>query len=248
MLTATLTSIPPRFFNLHLTIDSLLHQNVPFDRIILNICESYKRYPDWNGDISMIHLWYDNLDKEVQDKIIINRCEDLGASTKCLGCLNIVSDDDILIVCDDDRHYYKDWSEKLYLTYMAMNSKHPICEMGWMWHDVSSEDNMKKAERNTKMFDRGQCEIPLGCGGFICNKKMVQCPDIHKLLTNCPYIRSSDDLLFGYLFKNNNYPLYKVGKGRDPPRTCNNNVDDLWSLSRWQDYDATMRYFKAILF
>lgn len=49
---------------------------------------------------------YPGIDLNLPDNIIVNRCNDYGAATKLIGCLNhVTSPDDIIITIDDDQIY-----------------------------------------------------------------------------------------------------------------------------------------------
>jgi hypothetical protein len=75
MIYVTLTTIPPRLKNIHITINSILSQTIIPDLIILNIPSNYNNFSN-NYDIPS------GLNN---DKILINRCNDFGPATKLLG-------------------------------------------------------------------------------------------------------------------------------------------------------------------
>ena len=74
MLIVSLSTIPPRFDKIGETLKSLLNQSVKADHIYLYIPETYRRFPDWDGQLP-----------HVPDGITIRRTDiDLGPATKVL--------------------------------------------------------------------------------------------------------------------------------------------------------------------
>ena len=101
-----MTSIPFRYKRLPFVIDSLLKNNILPDKIIVNLCENYERFPEDKFDISVLNKYKNN------DLITINNnCKDYGPGTKILGCLDnlLETEKDIenvyLLTADDDLLY-----------------------------------------------------------------------------------------------------------------------------------------------
>lgn len=96
----SLSSIPPRFGAMRRTLETLVEQDFRADRIVLWIPPTYRRFPDWDGELP-----------EVPDGITIMRCDsDLGPATKVLPTLLAFSDPSTTIIFgDDDRRYPRDW-------------------------------------------------------------------------------------------------------------------------------------------
>lgn len=101
MLVISLTSIPPRFPLIGTTLDCLLRQDVPADRILLMIPQAYRRFPDWDGALP-----------DVPDGVTITRCdEDFGPATKVLPAARMFQGQDVdILFCDDDRIYPPGWT------------------------------------------------------------------------------------------------------------------------------------------
>lgn len=100
----TLSSIPPRFDALSETLDSLLAQTVPAERIILYINDSYLRFPDWDGTLPV-----------VPEGVEIRRvAEHWGPATKVLPALRDFADEDVdILFCDDDQIYAPYLAERM---------------------------------------------------------------------------------------------------------------------------------------
>lgn len=103
----TLTTIPTRLVgeNILIVIDSLYNQTLRPKIIVLNVCVDYKRY---------FHVKNTKMDDVLRlmvskyENLVINYSCDYGPITKILGLTNLstkkymISDDDIVIVVDDD--------------------------------------------------------------------------------------------------------------------------------------------------
>ncbi|MGU3575715.1 glycosyltransferase family 2 protein [Brucellaceae bacterium C25G] len=99
----TLTTIPPRFDKIAPTLKSLLKQRHKADQVILYIPPSYKRFPEWTGNLP-----------QVPEGVTISRTDfDYGPATKILPALreNWGKERDILL-CDDDVYYDTHWAER----------------------------------------------------------------------------------------------------------------------------------------
>ena len=100
----TLTTIPSRIGLIGMTLKSLLDQTLPPARIHLNIPRHSRRencaydVPDWLEALEMVR---------------IVRCEDVGPATKLFPTLSGASDDQAIIVVDDDRIYPPGFVETL---------------------------------------------------------------------------------------------------------------------------------------
>jgi hypothetical protein len=100
----SLTTIPPRMPLIGPTIESLLSQDVPIDKIILWVPENYRR-KDFN-DFELPRL---------PEGVELQRCPiDYGPATKILPAVQLYRGQDVRIIyCDDDRIYFPDWARHL---------------------------------------------------------------------------------------------------------------------------------------
>lgn len=115
MLIVSLSSIPSRFDLLEPTLNCLLRQTAPVDRIELYIPHSYRRFPDWDGTLP-----------RVPEGVDIIRCEaDLGPATKVLYAAKRYRGQDVdILLCDDDRRYPPHWAQ----IYVDARKGHPgVC-------------------------------------------------------------------------------------------------------------------------
>ncbi len=99
-LVVSMTSYPPRFPTLHLTIKSLLMQCVRPDSIELWVAEGdYNELPD-------------RVRKLESDGLVIRLCEDLRSYKKIIPRLR-ESKSDWVVIADDDLYYWPTWLEEL---------------------------------------------------------------------------------------------------------------------------------------
>ncbi len=97
----SLTSYPPRFPSLALTIKCLLRQSVRPDKVILWIAED---------DVLLLPQSVKALVSD--DDFEIRVCEDIGSYKKIIPTLKLFPDA-FIVTADDDLYYTNDWLEKL---------------------------------------------------------------------------------------------------------------------------------------
>jgi len=112
MLIVSLSTIPSRFDKLGPTLDCLLGQIAPIDRILLYIPETYRRFPDWDGTLP-----------QVPEGVEIRRVPaDIGPATKILYAAKEFRGQDVdILLCDDDRRYKPDWAQ----AFLDSRAEHP---------------------------------------------------------------------------------------------------------------------------
>jgi hypothetical protein len=96
----SLTSYPARFHTLHLTVKSLLDQQIRPDKILLWIA---------HGDADQLPI---DLRALEGDRFEVRTCEDIRNFKKILPTLAAYPDAFILI-CDDDTYYPDDWLKRI---------------------------------------------------------------------------------------------------------------------------------------
>ena len=116
----SLTSIPPRFADLGLTLRSLVQQKSRPEAVELWIPHSYRRFPGWGGGLPAI-----------PDGVTLRRVDmDYGPATKVLPALRARRGEPVEVVFgDDDRQFAPDWSEQ----FLMVRKEHPdaaLCATG----------------------------------------------------------------------------------------------------------------------
>jgi hypothetical protein len=209
MIIISLTTIPPRFDNLYITIDSILAQTILPDKILINIPEKYHNYS------------YDTceLPKFSSEIVIINNTIiDYGPATKLLGLYNHelynkMIDDDIIIVIDDDRIYNKDLIKNM-LDYHKLYPDKALTVAGWDIGTISRDKyvlNNTKQPRGIEYVSCGYINLLGGCCGFLLNKKM--CPFNFKELFDLDPKDSKyyvDDIWISGFITLNNIDIYLI--------------------------------------
>ena len=188
----SLTTIPSKFDNLYLTIDSLIHQTVLPSKIIINIPKQYNFRI--HGEIPESKI-VEFETKYSKYNCIINKVDtDYGPGTKLLGLLtselmNIIKTDYIVLV-DDDLIY------KPYMIETYMNS----FETGSCW--VYNYNNIK---------------IGQGADGFLIKLNQLDAfLHYYNLIKDQDYIHYHDDFYISYYFHLINKPVQYI----KPPNNC----------------------------
>ena len=107
----SISSIPPRQHQLINVIDSLLNNSVLPEKIIINICKNYDRYPNQIFDLTLLEKYKDN------ELIKINLVDnDYGPITKIVGYLDELLklediDNKYILTADDDLLYKPNFIE-----------------------------------------------------------------------------------------------------------------------------------------
>lgn len=153
----SLTSYPPRFSKLHLTIKSLLNQSIMPDKIILWIAHDDKEHLPSNV-------------REYEKKFCrfeIRYCDDLRSFKKIIPAL-IEFPDDFLVTVDDDVFYSRKWLEGLCESWCG-ESKEIVA---YRVHKVifNQDGSLKpysKWQQYYKNFESNDYLFPTGIGGVL---------------------------------------------------------------------------------
>ena len=147
LLIIALSSIPPRFPKIGGTLNALLTQTAPIDRICLYIPQTYRRFPEWDGTLP-----------EVPEGVEIHRTDaDLGPATKILAAAQEFRGQDVdILFCDDDRLYPPDWAAR----FLHDRARHPgaaIANLGVQAHTVTTSTEPRarqpRADRSWRITD-----------------------------------------------------------------------------------------------
>jgi hypothetical protein len=134
------TATPSRLFKVYITVESLLNQTKRPHRIVIWLPDSLR---------SQKLPWL--LRKQTKRGLTIRFCEDLGAYKKIYYALKEFPGD-IIVTCDDDRIYPKDWLQGLYETHLK-DAKSVIC---YRAHEMLfDEEGVLKSYNAWKIFSPG---------------------------------------------------------------------------------------------
>ena len=111
----SLSSIPDREKRLIKCIDSILEQNLVPDKINVNLCHTYKRFPTKRYNMKYLEKYRNN------KKVLINYSTDYGPITKLLGLTDNykIKKNSIIMLVDDDLMYKPDTITNLFNSYKA---------------------------------------------------------------------------------------------------------------------------------
>lgn len=156
-LIVSLTSYPPRFSKLHLTIKSLLAQSLTPDRIILWIAHEDKK------SVSAVLIEYEARFERFE----IRYCEDLRSYKKIIPTLSKFPDHFIVTV-DDDVFYSRHWLKGLCETWCG----NPNEIVAYRAHKISfnidgSIKPYSNWQKNYMSRSKNDCLFPTGCGGVL---------------------------------------------------------------------------------
>ena len=195
----SLTTVPSKFDNLYITMDSIINQTILPSKIIINIPKIYNFRFD-NLEIPMIKI-NNFINKYSKYNIFINLLnEDFGPGTKLLGLLksdiisnmNVSVSDTYIILLDDDL-IYKPYMIEYFNNYIKTNQG----------VDVASYFM-------TQGFGQG------ADGFFMKLDTLNNFVKYYDIIKNHDYINYQDDYYISYYF----YLLNKRIHNINPPKNC----------------------------
>jgi|SRR5690625_1235241 len=154
-LIVSLTSFPPRFKTLHLTVISLLTQKVVPDKLILWIAtEDYNKLPNQVIELQNFGL-------------TIKKCENIYSYKKIIPTLNI-HPESFIATADDDVYYKKNWLRELVEEYRKSQSN-VICHRAHMIILNDSQVPVEYSKWHHKINKRMTSKLifPTGVGGVL---------------------------------------------------------------------------------
>jgi len=200
----SLTSIPSRLPLLDIVIASLLEQTSRPEKIILWLNYSLKnKIPK--------HLM------DLQNEVFsIQYCSGTSSFRKLLPTLAVPEyKDSIIVTCDDDMIYPKNWLNSLYLGHL----NHPECVISQVGRLIGRDNNKELIPYNEWEFIRneyvGASFLPIGYGGVLYPKNIFneQVFDEEVFMALCP---KADDLWFKAMSYLNGKKTYCVSEKARP--------------------------------
>ena len=236
MFVISLSAVPPRFGKFGVTLDTLLRQTAPIDKILLYIPHSYKRFPDWDGTLP-----------EVPEGVEIRRCADYGPATKVLGAVKEFQGQDVdILFGDDDWYYRRDWAAK----FLAAKKRHPSCAIAMRGMEAATVSDASttralqpRAQRRWRITDMefqllyllrqlrhgkdvlepgrrvfrrsGYVDIFEGCCGVMVRPEMFD-----EVAFDIPEVAFSvDDMWLSGMLARKNVPIWLRANTREPEQT-----------------------------
>ncbi len=216
----SLTSYPKRFTLVHLTIESLLHQTVKPDKIILWLSEE-------ESSLSTLPQALKSLQKR---GLTIRYVKDNYKSYKKLIYAIDEFPNAILITCDDDVIYEKDTIESLYATYQ----NNPDCIIANRCTELVKENNILKpyasldlATSSTPSFNL----LPTGVGGVLYPPGSLHNDTTNSLLF-MQLAPSADDIWFKAMSLLKKRKVVLAQRKKDATQHIRNSQNDsLWRIN-----------------
>lgn len=203
MIVVSLTTTSERLRFCAQTLLSLFNQSVTPDRIQLWISENpYLRDNGISPDRPEIQEFYDVF-PELEIKWTLNT----GPYRKLLPALNECSEDDVVIMVDDDIIYGRDWLRAM----LEEHDRFPECSVATRVRKVTY-NKLRRATTYTQWqliredMTLNEDFIITGAGGVLFRKKFFSNDDLSNLdfLSVCP---TADDLWFSRILQKNGVPV-----------------------------------------
>lgn len=246
MIYVSLTTIPPRIPALHNTIDSLLQQTVVPDKIILNLPQEYVRFKDPFNLPSFLN----------HPRIIVNRCTDLGPVTKITGMKELelfakMTDQDIIIVVDDDRDYHPNMIAN-FLNYHRKYPDFALTVAAWEVESFVTEGERadKKIPRGVPYKEEGYTDILGGCCGFLITKNQCDTlfskPEFFDMLNPADSKFYVDDVWISGFLTLHNIVIFMIPSttGVEEERNHNSIISALFDTTRKQKNRDCILFFR----
>jgi hypothetical protein len=200
-LAITLTSHPPRFRTLALTLKGLLSQSVRPDSINLWIAE---------GDFAALPQDVLALQSE---GVSIRRCADMRVFTKIIPAL-IAAEDDFLLTCDDDVYYPRHWLAEIVGGYRP-GGKEIVCARAYRitLNDAGRPRPYHEWDAEVPAGDASTLLMPTGVGGVLWDRRVFH-SDVtrRELFEKCT--PRNDDFWLYWMALMNGATFRKVGPRR----------------------------------
>jgi hypothetical protein len=196
-LVVSLTSYPPRFGTLHLTLKSLLSQSFVPDRIVLWIARA---------DMALLPAAVTDLQRAGLE---IVACDDTRSYKKMIPLLQ-QGTSAAIVTADDDVYYWRDWLRQL------VQARDPaklevICHR---MHRIKLNADGLPVSYNEWDFETSNTEssplnFPTGIGGVLypANVFSPEVLDVHAFMTLCP---RGDDIWFWWMARANGATFRRV--------------------------------------
>jgi hypothetical protein len=197
MLIVSLSTIPSRITSLDSIITNMIGQTMLPDRILINICKVYKRFPDCKID----YEYLESLANKYSVVEVNTLDHDYGPITKIYGALLYTENsNDIIITVDDDIIYPLNLVETFY-NYFTKSGGRVVYGLSAL-NFVGTNGLVKRSKKHMRAFN-----ILEGFGGVIYSRGMFSNDFIEYINLEDEFCFRSDDLItHNYLNK------YKIPK------------------------------------
>jgi len=184
----SLSTSPNRIYHIEHLIKTMKNQTIRPTKIVLNLPYLFKR----------TKLTYDNIpDFITNDSIIkINRCEDIGPSTKIIPTIKFASSPETIIISIDDDIEYKENMIEILLKY---SNQYPNAV-------ITGESIMKLPNNKAQIIE--------GYSSVLYKRKFIEDFDYNILLKYPIFCYLADDLIISNHLKKKNIDIIVVGNDK----------------------------------
>lgn len=220
-LIVSLTSYPPRFATLHLTLRSLLLQHLRPTRVILWIAfEDAERLPQ---DVILLQ----------KEGLEIRYCEDLKSYKKIIPALEAYPNATV-VTADDDIYYWSDWLDEL----IEQSQKYPQDVIAHRVHRLRIERNTilpyREWQENVQDQEALAANFPTGIGGVLYPSGCLH-PDVMHKEAFMRLCSNADDVWLYWMARRNGRYIRRSGTTRIPYPWYGSQEVALWKDNRTQN-------------
>lgn len=237
LLIVSLTSFPPRFATLHLTLESLLNQTTAPDRVVLWIAR---------GDLPRLPRRVSELEHRGLD---IRACDDAGSYKKLIFALNEWPDA-FIATADDDLFYPPDWLESMVTEAAQEDAGVILCHRA---HRVTVEgvgrlaayDRWELDVQDARARSPSTDIVPTTGAGVLYppNSLSAEVTDRRRIEELCP---TADDLWFYWMARRAGSKVRKVGPRFPMIEWPSARVSSLWDANREGGNDRQVRNLEQV--
>jgi hypothetical protein len=194
----SMTTSPKRIDGIKSLIDSISNQTIIPSAIVINLPHVFKR----------TNTIFTNIPDFLLENplIYINRCDDIGPSTKIIPTTFLFDDPETIIISvDDDISYRNNFIETL-IKYSKLAPNAVITGQSFMRINKSFNNDLKYAQ------------LVEGYSSVLYKKKHFENFDLNKLLNYPKYCFFADDLIISNFLRENNIDIVVTDekKGNEP--------------------------------
>jgi hypothetical protein len=220
-LIVSLTSYPPRFATLHLTLRSLLLQSLQPTRVILWIAfEDAERLPQ---EVTQLQ----------KEGLEIRYCEDIKSYKKIIPALEAYPKATI-VTADDDIYYWADWLDELF----EQSQKYPQDVIAHRVHRLRIERNTilpyREWQENVVDQEALAVNFPTGIGGVLYPPGCFH-PDVVQKEAFMRLCSNADDVWLYWMTRRNGHYVRRSATKRIPYPWYGSQEVALWKDNRTQN-------------
>jgi hypothetical protein len=204
----SMTTSPKRIINIQPLLECISNQTIKPDKIVLNLPYVFKR----------TNMKFDNIPGFVENNplVQINRCDDIGPSTKILPTGVLFNDPNTIIISvDDDIEYRSNFIETL----LKYSTKYPEAVItGESFMRVTPPDD---ALDKTATY----ADLVEGYSAVLYKKKFLDTININDITNYPKYCYMADDFLLSNLLKKQGIPIIVANEPSENKTTVNIYLD-----------------------